>query len=120
RRPASDPLADITLRELQGVLDEELARLPAKNRAPLILCCLEGTARDEAAQQLGWTLQTVKDRLERGRELLRARLARRGLTLSAALGCAALTGNGRAALPASLVEQTVRAALACVADTLSA
>src|SRR5262249_53550149 len=38
-RPVADPLAEITLREAQAVLDEELARLPAKCRAPLLLCC---------------------------------------------------------------------------------
>jgi RNA polymerase sigma factor (sigma-70 family) len=109
-RPAADPLADITWRELQAVLDEELARLPAKYRAPVILCCLEGTARDEAAQQLGWTLQAVKSRLESGRALLRARLARRGLTLSAVLAGATLTRGRALALPAALVNTTGRAA----------
>jgi RNA polymerase sigma factor (sigma-70 family) len=108
--PAADPLAEITLRELQGVLAEELARLPAKYRAPLILCCLEGTARDEAAQQLGWTLQTVKSRLEYGRELLRARLARRGLTLGAALAGTTLTQGNAPALSAALVKSTGKAA----------
>src|SRR5438552_1696196 len=95
-RRAPDPLADITLRELQGMLDEELNCLPEKYRSPVVLCCLEGAARDEAAQQLGWSVQTVKGRLERGRELLRSRLGRRGLSLSVALGCAALTGSGLA------------------------
>jgi RNA polymerase sigma factor (sigma-70 family) len=45
----NDPLAELTVREAQSVIDEELARLPGKYRGPLILCCLEGLARDEAA-----------------------------------------------------------------------
>src|SRR6266480_335314 len=77
-RPVPDLLETITGRELQAVLDEELARLAEKYRAPLVLCYLEGATRDEAARQLGWALGTLKSRMERGRELLRIRLARRG------------------------------------------
>ena len=85
-RPAPiDPADDVALRELTEILHEELVRLPDKYRAPLVLCCLEGASRDEAAQRLGWTLPQVKDRLERGRELLRSRLVRRGVVPSAAL-----------------------------------
>jgi RNA polymerase sigma factor (sigma-70 family) len=83
--PLADPLADLTVRELQTALDEELGRLPEKFRSPILLCCLEGRSRDEAAACLGWSLAKVKDRLERGREHLRSRLARRGVLLGTAL-----------------------------------
>jgi RNA polymerase sigma factor (sigma-70 family) len=110
-RRTGDPLAEITGRELLAALDEELERLPEKYRAALVLCCLEGDSREEAARRLGVPPATVKNRLEAGRAALQARLARRGLPLSAALTAALLAGgNAAAALPAALVDSTVRAA----------
>src|SRR5262249_57568570 len=72
--------------EVRCAIDEELARLAAPLRAPLVLCYLQGLTRDEAALRLGWTLGTLKRRLERGRNLMRVRLTRRGLALTAATG----------------------------------
>jgi multidrug efflux pump subunit AcrA (membrane-fusion protein) len=50
---------------------------------PLILCYLEGKTNEQAAFELGCPTGTVFSRLAKGRELLRTRLVRRGLTLSA-------------------------------------
>src|SRR5438132_1978166 len=49
----ADSIEDLSWREVQIVVGEELNRLAAKQRAPLVLCYLEGKSRDEAAQQLG-------------------------------------------------------------------
>jgi RNA polymerase sigma factor (sigma-70 family) len=73
---------DLSWREVQCILHEELQRLPEKYRLPLIACCLEGHTRDEAARQLGWTFAALKGMLDRGRELLRNRLERRGVILA--------------------------------------
>jgi RNA polymerase sigma factor (sigma-70 family) len=91
-----DPLTEMTVAEAQGIVDEELSRLPERFRAPLVLCCLEGLARDEAARQLGWSVALVKCRLEQARELLRRRLAGRGLALPAGLLVVGLFGASTA------------------------
>lgn len=91
--PEAQPAPDAAARELGAALDEELHRLPERFRAPLLLCYLEGRTSDQAARQLGWSLRTLERRLAQGRELLRARLTRRGLTLSAVLLAATMSGE---------------------------
>jgi RNA polymerase sigma factor (sigma-70 family) len=105
-RQAPDPLAEVSGRELLAVLDEELARLPERLRAPLVLCYLEGKARDEAARELGWSLGTLKRRLEQGRAVLHARMTGRGISLAALLAASL----GGAAVAPSLAAATVAAA----------
>jgi RNA polymerase sigma factor (sigma-70 family) len=104
---------DIHWHELRLVLDEELGKLPEKYRTPLVLCYLEGRTRDEAAKQLGVSKAVFRRRLEYGRDQLGRQLARRGLTLSAALSAPLLAdAAAQAALPPLLIATTVRAGLA--------
>jgi hypothetical protein len=110
-RPPVDPLGEITVRELLGLLDEALQRLPRAYRTPLILCYLEGRTQDESARQMGCSLSTFKRRLERGRELLRSRLVRLGVTFPAAFLTTALAEKSMAAVPSSVVAGTVQAAM---------
>jgi RNA polymerase sigma factor (sigma-70 family) len=101
------PPAEASWREVCGALDEELQQLPDRQRAPLILCYLQGRTRDEAAQQLGWSLGTLKRRLEEGREALRGKLLRRGLQLATLLAVLEVTANP---LPAALLSRTTQTA----------
>jgi len=111
-----DPAAEVSWREAQTVLDEELELIPERYRAPLILCYLDGKTRDEAAQELEVSPGKLHGRLERGRALLRDRLEKRGITLAAALCATALSsGAAKAALPAPLLIASAKAASALAA-----
>ncbi len=90
------------------LLHEELARLPERFRAPILLCDLEDVAYEEAARLLGCPVGTVKSRLARGRARLRVRLARRGLAPSAGILAAPAV---KASLPSTLRDATARAAI---------
>ena len=106
--PAPEPGWD----DLRPVLDEEVRALPGAYRLTFILCYLEGKTQAEAAHQLGCRPGTVASRLAWARQRLRARLARRGVVLSAAALAALLDRRAApAAPPAPLVPSTVRAAL---------
>lgn len=102
-KPPANPLAEITGEELLAILDDELGRLPERYRAPVVLCCVEGLSRDEAAHQLGVPPATLKGQLERGRKKLHDALARRGVTLGAGL-LALWATNPVGAAPRALAE----------------
>jgi RNA polymerase sigma factor (sigma-70 family) len=113
--PRPDPLVAVSVRELFVALDEEIARLPQAYRLPLVLCGMEGRSLEEAARTLGWTHGSVKGRLERGRNQLHARLARRGLMLPATLLASELgAGSASAGVLAGLTAAAARAAVAFV------
>jgi RNA polymerase sigma factor (sigma-70 family) len=109
------------LGELGAILDEELTWLPEKYRAVLVLCHCEDKTRDEAARQLGWKPGAVKIRLERGKQLLRQRLARRGLACTVAtLGALIAEGAAPAAVSPKLLQTTVQTATAFAAGEMTA
>jgi RNA polymerase sigma factor (sigma-70 family) len=112
---------DAAWSEIRPLLDQELARLPDKYRAPLVLCYLEGMTNEQAARELGWPIGSMAKRLARGRELLRNRLTRQGVVMSTAIFGAGLTEQALAAtLPSGLVTTTVRAAFLFAAGEAAA
>jgi RNA polymerase sigma factor (sigma-70 family) len=104
--PVAPSIDGPSWREVQRIFFEELARISECYRAPLILCCLEGNSRDEAAVKLGCLPGTLKIRLERGRGLLRSRLTRRGITLSAGFFGVLLDCSEASAVPPALMAAT--------------
>jgi RNA polymerase sigma factor (sigma-70 family) len=99
--------------ELKPIIHEEVNHLPEKYRLPVILSYLEGKTNEEVARLLDWPVGTVKGRLSRARDLLRSRLTRRGLALSAAFLFTALSDGAVFAevVPPRLLDDTVARAL---------
>jgi RNA polymerase sigma factor (sigma-70 family) len=108
--PTQQTPAEHDCRELRALLDEEIAALPEKYRAPLVLCHLEGRTNAEAARALRLPLGSLSKLLARARGLLRGRLLRRGVALSAA-GLIALLAGQAGAVPPALARATLATAL---------
>jgi RNA polymerase sigma factor (sigma-70 family) len=96
---------------IEGVLDEDLDALPEKYRTAIVVFHLEGRSLEETAALLAVKSSTLGTRLSRGRELLRSRLAPRGITISVAALAVLLTEKASAAaVPLAFTTTTVKAA----------
>ena len=90
--PVEDPLDQLTHRHESVVLDEELADLPEKYRAVIVLHHYESTTVPDLAIHFGTTVGVIRGRLQRGRKMLAARLRQRGLM--PAVAYASVTAGG--------------------------
>jgi RNA polymerase sigma factor (sigma-70 family) len=98
--------------DVLGLLHKEIDRLPERYRVAVVVCDLEGLSHERAARHLGWAIGTVKSRVARARQLLRSRMAGRGLGLPTILMITeAATSSVDAAVSQRLVESTFRSAL---------
>ncbi len=109
-------------RDLEPLLDQELARLPDKYRVAVLLCDLEGKTGKDAAHQLKIPEVTLASRLRTARMKLASALARHGVTLPASALAAALSKNAASAgAPADVMAATAKsAALATAGKALAA
>lgn len=116
--PLPDELADRSTDsdDTAAVLHEELARLPAAYRAAVVAVDLEGHSHADAAKLLGWPVGTVSGRVARGREELRRRLERRGVTAPAVV-VAVVSGTSVQSAIAVAVGATVASAVVASLST---
>ena len=73
-----------------------------------MLCDLEGLTYEQAAEQLRWTVPTLRCRLARARQRLKGRLTRRGSRTGP--GVPPWLQGASAAVPPVLIRSTVLAA----------
>ena len=98
-------------RELGRALVEEIDRLPASLREPVLLCCVEGLTYDDAASRLRSTAPAIRGRLARARVRLKERLIRRGFAPAVGVSGLLLAANPvSAVVPSRLLMSTIQVA----------
>ncbi len=97
---------------LHAVLDDVLMELRQLDRRVILLRFHQGLRLAAIAGQLGASENAVQKRLDRALDLLREKLARRGLTSTAAALAAAFEQQAAVARPAGLAAAAVTAGLA--------
>lgn len=90
------------------ILDEELHVLPRRYRDVLVLSYFSDRTNQQIADQLSVSKGTVDGLLRRGRNLLRIRLARRGVTMAALAMAASHCTTASAATSPALIESTIQ------------
>jgi RNA polymerase sigma factor (sigma-70 family) len=117
----SDPstLQRIAQRDDQRLVDEELSKLPGKERESLTLRYLQGCSNSEIAETLEISVSAVEGRLKRAKDRLRRRLLRRGVTWGAFLGAVLAQSNRASSASETLVELTIHQGLLEVAGELT-
>jgi RNA polymerase sigma factor (sigma-70 family) len=103
--------------ELRPVLDEAMHELNEGDREAILLRFFEGRSLADIGATVGVAENTARMRVDRALEKLRARLARRGITSTAAALGAALVAQPAVAAPAGLAASVAGVSLAGAAAT---
>lgn len=108
----TDPLEQLSNQFEQNCVLEELNQLPDKLRTPLVLRYLGEKSNAEVADEMQLSESAVEGRLKRGRNQLRMRLARQGVTFAAAIAVLDAIKRSTIAVEApNIVARTVDLAL---------
>jgi len=102
------PLDEIASAQDCLVLDEELNALPEKYREVLVMTYFAGQGSQQIADELNVSKGTVDGRIRQARNMLRVRLARRGVAVGVLAVAAGLSTGSAAAASPGLLETTLQ------------
>jgi len=108
----TEPGAEPEWERLRSVLEEAMHELNEKDRLALLLRFFQNKGLKDVGAALGLNENSARMRVERALEKLRAQLARRGVTSSAAALALTLAGKAVAAAPPAFVATLTAASLA--------
>ena len=103
-----DPLDRIASAQDCVVLDEELNGLPSKYREVLVMTYFADRSSQQIADELSVSKGTVDGRIRQARNLLRVRLARRGVAIGALAAAAAMSTGAASAATPSILASTIQ------------
>jgi RNA polymerase sigma factor (sigma-70 family) len=109
----SDDAPCETSAPLHAVLDDVLMELRQLDRQVILMRFHRGLRLAEIGTQLGATENAVQKRVDRALDQLKDKLARRGITSTAAALTLAFEQQGAVAMPAGLVAAATSAGIAC-------
>ncbi len=93
-------------------VDEAITALPDELRVPIVLRFLEGHTHEAIAEELALSRSTVRSRIDKGIDVVRENLVKRGVVLSVAALSTGLEGLEAVAAPPALLSELGRRALA--------
>jgi RNA polymerase sigma factor (sigma-70 family) len=109
-RDTAPAFSGMQMEELRQILREELDKLPAKYRLPLILYYFGGLSPADMGKELNCNTSTLGVRLHRGRKMLADNLAHRGITMPMSMLIGLLTGMVDTFVKDNLVHTASRGA----------
>lgn len=105
---SSDPLDQIASAQDCRVLDEELNDLPGKYRDVLVMTYFTQQTSQQIADQIGVSKGTIDGRIREARNMLRVRLARRGVAVGVLAVAAGLSAGPASAASTALLDSTLQ------------
>ncbi len=109
---ADQAMSSVDLEKLHPMLDDVMDELPEEDRAAVLLRFFLGRSYAEIGRELRLTDEAARKRIARALEVLRTKLALRGVASTGAALSAALAANTVGAVPAGLAAGVTAAAFA--------